>query len=165
MRREIAAALQARLKPKVQSRLIAVHMLLSGQPIDDAAASARVRPNAVKGWLRVLARDGIVPTLARWEGQGQARPRKLDADAVALRELAAKEKNPRIRKRMLALACVAEGMSTYDAAARTGLDHWSITKRIKRFQKEGFAAFQDKKIAGRPRKLSARNLRNFAVKS
>jgi transposase len=64
---------------------------------------------------------------------------------------------------MLALACVAEGMSTYDAAARAGLDHWSITKRIKRFQTEGFAAFQDRKIGGRPLKLDAAQLQELRI--
>ena len=48
---------------------------------------------------------------------------------------------------MLALACVADGMSTYDAEASTGLGHWFfIAKRIKRFQKEGVAGFHDRKI-------------------
>ena len=96
-----------------------------------------------------------MPTLARWEGQDQARPRKLDADAMVLRELAAEEINPRIRKRMLALACVAEGMSPHAASMSMGLNHQAIAARMRRFGKEGIAAFQDRKIAGRPRKLSA----------
>jgi len=52
-------------------------------------------------------------------------------------------------------------MSTYDADARVGLNHGAITARIKRFQKEGVAAFQDRKIAGRPRKLTNAQFREL----
>jgi len=155
MRREIASALERHLKPQVRSRLVAIDMLLSGQPKEDAAACALVRPNTVTDWLRVVGRDGILPTLARWEGRRQPRPPQLDADAVALRELAAKEGNPRIRKRMLALACVAEGISPFAASVTAGLNHGAIIKRIKRFQQEGVAGIQDRKIVGRRHKLSS----------
>lgn len=153
-RREIAAALERQLKPQVRSRLVAIDVVLSGQSIDTAAASALVQPNTVKAWLRVVIRDGIMLTLARWEGQGQVCPRQLDADPAALRELAAKERNPRIRKRMLALACVAEDMTPHAASMSSGLDHRAIAARMRHFRKEGVAAFQDRKIGGRPHKLS-----------
>jgi exodeoxyribonuclease X len=156
-RRQIAAALAGPLKPQVRARLIAVDTVLSGRLIDEAAASAGVIPDTVRSWLRVLTYDGIAATLGRWEGQGK--PRQLDADPVALRELAAKEMNPRIRKRILALACVAEGMSPLDAAVSVGLQHGTVLRRMKRFREEGIAAFQDPKSAGRPRKLTSAELK------
>jgi transposase len=162
-RRQIATALAGPLKPQVRARLIAIDRVLSGRPIDEVAASARVLPNAVKSWLRTVTYGGIAPTLARWEGQGKPRPRQVDADPVALRELAAKETNPRIRKRVLALACVAEGMGVYDAEVKVGLNRSAITKRVRRFREEGIAAFQDRKIGGRPRKLSAAQFQELRI--
>ena len=80
---------------------------------------------------------------------------------MTLRELAAKESNPRIRKRMLALACVAEGMSTCDAEVKAGLNHEAITKRVRRFREEDIAAFYDREPRGRPRKLTASQLQEL----
>ena len=157
-RRQIATALAGPLKPQVRARLIAIDTALSGRPIDEVAASARVLPNAVKSWLRAVTYHSIAPTLARWEGRGKPRPRLLDADPVALRELAARERNPRIRKRMLAIVCVAEGMSPLDAAVSVGLQHDTVLRSMKRFRGEGVAAFQDRKIAGRPHKLNPAQL-------
>lgn len=158
-RREIAAALKRSLKPQVRSRLAAIEMVLSGEPIDDAAVSARVRPNTVKAWLRAVTYDGFARTLARWEGVGaKVHPRLLDANPTALRELAAREENTRVRKRMLALAYVAEGMNPHAAGLSAGLVHQAIRKWIERFQKEGIAGLRDRKIAGRPHKLSRAQL-------
>jgi transposase len=157
-RRQIATALSGPLKPEVRARLIAVDTVLSGRRIEEAAASASVFPGTVRSWLRVVTYDGIAATLARWEGRGNLRPRQLDADPVALRELAGKEMNWRIRKRMLALACVAEGMGLLDAAVSAGLSHMTVIKSMKRFREEGVAAFQDPKSAGRPPKLTSTDL-------
>ena len=153
-RRAIAAALARPLGANVRLRLLAVEMVLSGRPIDEVARTVHVLPGAVRTWLRDVSRDGFAPTLARWEGQGKPRPRQLNADPVALRELAAKEMNPRVRRRMLALACVAEGMSPLDAAVSAGLNHGTVLKSMKRFREEGISAFGDKKHSARARKLS-----------
>ena len=162
-RREIAAALKRPLKPQVRSRLVVIDRALSGEPINDAAAGARVRPNTLKAWLRVVTYDGIARTLARWEGDAvRVRPRLVDADPVSLRELAAKERNPRIRKRMLALAYVADGKSPHDAGMRSGLAHNAVPKWIARFRKEGVAGLRDRTIAGRPHKLNRAQLEEVA---
>jgi transposase len=153
-RRQIATALMQPLKPQVRARLVAVDLVLSGKPMAEVAASAQVLPNAVRTWLRVISRSGVDASVARWQVDRRLRPGKLDVEPATLHELAAKEINPRVRKRIRALACVAEGMSSYDAEVKTGLNHWAIIKRVGRFREEGVAAFQDKKIAGRPRKLS-----------
>src|SRR5262245_23350539 len=80
---------------------------LAGEPPEEVSASVIVQPRTVKAWLRAVTRDGFVPMLAKWEARREPRPRQLDADPVAFREPGAKEKNPRIRKRVLALAYVA----------------------------------------------------------
>ena len=83
-----------------------------------------------------------------------SRPRMLDADAMELRELAAKATNPRLKKRFLALADLADGKGLYDAAANSGLTHTSIEKWMRRrFQEGGAAAIR--KDQGRPSKIKS----------
>ena len=136
-RAEIAAALKRRPNWLMRLRLIAVEMALSGRPLDEAAASANVQIPTLKAWLGLITRAGILRALEKWEGHG--RPRKLDADAMALREEARKQQNPRIRKRILALACIADGMSVDDTSAQVGINHSVIYTWIRRFQTEGIA--------------------------
>jgi len=157
-RRDIAAVLQQPLKSQVRVRLTAIDAVLSGLPIEEAAATARVLPDAVRRWLRVVSREGIDAAVDGWRIDRRLRPGRLDVDPATLHELAAKEKNPRIRKQMLALARVAEGMSPLDAAVSVGLQHGTVLRRMKRFREEGIAAFQDPKSAGRPHKLTLTEL-------
>jgi len=153
-RRQIAAALARQLKSQVRERLTAIDAVLSGRSMDEAAASARVLPDAVTRWLRVISRDGVDAAVAGWQIDRRLRPGKLDVDPTMLHELAAKEINPRIRKRIQALAYVAEGMSPLDAAVKMKVAHSAVLARVKRFQEEGFAAFQDRPPFGRPTKLT-----------
>jgi transposase len=129
--------------------------VLSGHPVDAAAARALVLPNAVRSWLRLVARLGIGAALAKWEAgaQAKARPRLLQADPAWFRELAAKEKNPPRRKQMLALALVAEGISPHAAALAVGASHQAVYKRLERYRTEGTAAFHDGERYGLARKL------------
>jgi transposase len=89
------------------------------------------------------------------------RPGKLNADPATLHELAAQEIDPRVRRRIRALACIAEGMSTYDAEAEARLGHASITNRVRRFQEEGVAGFGDRQPFGRPAKLTDAQLQEL----
>ena len=93
-RRAIAVALERPLRHQVRSRLLAVDLVLSGHAVEDAAARAVVLPRTVQQWLRFITYVGIDAALRRWEARGQnkAPPERLDADPVALRDLAAKEK-------------------------------------------------------------------------
>jgi transposase len=142
--RAIAAALQRPLRHQIRTRLAAIDMVLSGRPIEEATASARVLSNTVRAWVRLFARLGIEQLLAKWEGLDRLRPPQIDADPAALRELAAKERRQPRRKQMLALALVAEGMSPHAAALAAGANYASVLKRMRRFQKEGISAFHDK---------------------
>jgi transposase len=158
-RREIEAALKRRPERRMRQRLLAIHAALSGKPVEEAAALAVVRTNTVRDWLHLVRRDGIVQTLERWEKRPS--PHTLDADGLELRELAAKEKDLHVRKRMLALACVVDGMSLEDAAASTGLGPCAIRKRMRRFQDEGVAACYDTKPCGRPTRLTVSQLQEL----
>jgi transposase len=129
-------------------------MALSGRPVEEAAASANVVPHSVKHWLRMVRQRGIVDVLEAWEPPVKAR--KLSADAMALRELAAKERSPRIRKRFLALADLADGKCIHDASMSSGMSHPAIEKWIGRFEEGGAAAIR--KERGRPSKLSQAQL-------
>src|SRR5262249_44711886 len=127
------------------------------KPIEAAAILAQVRVDTVDAWLRRVTHEGIAPFL----GKRAPPPRKLDADPSTFRKLAAKEKNPRVRKRMLALACMAEGMGFYDAEVRSGLTRVMIKKRIERFRREGIAAFEDGENVGRQKRLDASGLKEL----
>src|SRR5262249_17251944 len=114
----------------------------------------------VRTWLRRVTHDGIAQLL----GRSKPPPRRLDADPSPLRALAAKERDPRVRKRMLALACMAEGMGFYYAEGRSGLNREMFKERLERFQREGAGAFRDGKDFGRPKKLSRAGLRRLCRK-
>jgi len=150
-RQEIAAALKRRPEWQLRLRLVAIDLALAGKPYEDAAAAANVQPGALKHWMRRIRQRGIVEMLQCWERP--ARARELDADAMTLRELAKRETSPRVRKRFLALAEVADGKGLYDASVNSGLERNSIEKWIKRFQKEGVSALR--KNEGRAFRLNA----------
>jgi transposase len=145
-RRVIAAALKRPLPHQVRTRLAAIDMVLSGHMVEEAAARALVMPKTVQQWVRFITYVGIDAALARWEASPQPKPRPhfLHADPVAFRELAAKEKKQPRRKQMVALALVAEGVSPHAAALAAGANYQAVLRRIRRFQKEGIAAFHDK---------------------
>jgi transposase len=143
-RRGIASALARPLKPEVRTRLAAVDGVLAGRSIEDAAASARVLPATVRSWLRLVARNGVIRALARWERKDQPRHAQLGADPADLRDLAATEKKQPLRRQMLALALVAEGASPHAAALAAAADYGAVRRRVRRFRNEGIAAFRDK---------------------
>jgi transposase len=82
---------------------------------------------------------------------------------MALRELASKETNLRVRKRMLALAFVADGMTPFAAAASAGLTRNAVVASIKRFQEQGLAGVRDRNVPGRPRKLNDAQLHELRL--
>lgn len=154
VRQEIAAALKRQPNWRLRLRLVAIDTALSGRPAEEAAACAHVQLHTLNRWMGMVRQRGIVEVLQQWETP--ARPLKLNADAMTLRDLAAREKNPRIRKRFLALADVADGKNFYDAAASSGLDRTAIAKWIKRFEEGGPDAIRKKE--GRAPKLTRTQL-------
>lgn len=133
---EIDRALKRRPHWRLRKKLDALRLALNGK-LDEAAASAHVCTTTVEGWLHSIRRSGIAAFLAKSELKSYA-PR-LDIDAAALREQAARECNPRIRKRMLAVAYVAEGMGHYDAGVAAGLLHGTVMLWVERVRANGVA--------------------------
>ena len=80
-----------------------------------------------------------------------------------MRALATAEKNPSIRKRIFAVAHLAEGMPVYDAAAGARLSTDTVYTALRRFQREGIAAFRNKRSAGRRVRLTSDQLEDVAA--
>jgi transposase len=170
--KEVRAALHREKRPSIRKRLLAIRAILAGKSVRQAQEIANASRGGVDRWLRHARQGGIQALvrvgrgscqMGRQETHDPPRPPKVNADPAALREMAAREKNPRVRKRMLALACVAEGMSPLAAAVKTKVAHSAVLARVKRFQKEGIAAFQDKRPFGRPRKLTEAQLQELRL--
>lgn len=142
-RRDIQTALAGPLAGRQRQRLAAMQFALSGQ-IHQAAAAAHVKLTTVARWLFKLRRHGITPFLPR-DRQPVV---QFSADVDQLRALAAAEKNPNIRKRILAVAYLAQGMSVYDAAAAARVSTDTVYVAMRRFQREGSAAFRNKPSPG-----------------
>ncbi len=136
-REQIAKALKRRPTWRMRRRLEAVDFVFGGGSLEDAAASAGVRPSAVRKWLNAIHHKGIAGFLEQSEGRTSS-PR-LDIDAAALHERAAQEWNPRIRKRMLAVAYVADGMGYYDAGVAAGLNHPAVMRWVARVRQGGIS--------------------------
>ena len=148
-RQSIEATLVRPLGRSQRQRLTAIQLALQGQ-LQDAATRAGVRPATVSGWLRQIRRHGLTHFLAQCPG----RPSDLHADLAQLNALATAEKNPNVRKRILALAYVAAGVPVYDAAITARLAPETVYTTIRRFRSEGAAAFRNKPGIGRRVKLA-----------
>lgn len=158
MRREIEAALTGPLAGSQRQRLAAIPFALCGQ-IHLAAAAAHVKPRTVVGWLFKLRRHDITPFLPKV--RRAALP--FRADAAHLRALAAAEKNPNIRRRILALSYVALGVPIYDAAIAARVSTRTVYTAMRRFQREGIAAFHNKPCLGGRVRLTPDQLKTVAA--
>ena len=143
MRAEIAAVLKRRLRRRLRLRLSAIDAALAGEPLAIAAALIHIKPRTLKTWLGTIRKHGIAPLLAKWEPFQTTQP-KFNVDPATLRAHAASEKNPHIRKRFLALACLAEGFSIDDAAVRVGISTPTVRTSLQRFQQGGIDAIRSK---------------------
>ena len=117
---------------------------LSPEQIREAAAAAHVEPKTVARWVRKVHHHGIKPFLPQ-----DRRVPSLRADVAQLRALAAAEKNPNIRKRIVALTHVAAGMPVYDAAIAARSDPSTVYATMRRFEREGVASLRNKPCLGR----------------
>ena len=78
-----------------------------------------------------------------------------DVSAAELRAMARESRDSRQCRRLLALAAVAEGRSRSEAAALGGMDRQTLPDWVRRFNAEGAAGLLDRKLGGRPSKLTA----------
>lgn len=84
-----------------------------------------------------------------------------DYDAPTLRSFARKSRDTRQARRLLALACVYDGMSRADAARAGGMDRQSLRDWVHRFNEAGPEGLFDRWVA-RPRRLNAAQLAELA---
>jgi transposase len=165
-RREVEAALRREPRERIRRRLVAIRAILQGKSKRQAYEAANATRGSLDRWLKQLREGGLQALVLERRAGRHATPSvekpprlpKVNADPKTLRELAARERNPRIRKRMLALACVAEGTSPLTVAVKMKVAHSVVLERVRRFQEEGLAGLQDRPPFGRPRKLTATQL-------
>ena len=86
---------------------------------------------------------------------GKALGLRDDYDALSLRFLARKAKDARVARRLLALACVYDGMNRSAAAKAGGMDRQSLRDWVIAFNAKGPDGLGDGKRSGAPAKLNA----------
>jgi transposase len=86
---------------------------------------------------------------------GRALALRDDYDAGSLRLLARKAKDSRVSRRLLALACVYDGMDRSTAAKAGGMDRQSLRDWVIAFNANGPDGLRDGKRSGAPSKLNA----------
>ena len=81
-------------------------------------------------------------------------PVRQDSDAQGLRLLAGLEKAGKVVRRLLGIAHILDGRSRQEAAELVGLAPRDLTWAVKRYNAEGVAGLRDRKIPGRPSRLT-----------
>jgi len=81
-------------------------------------------------------------------------PVRQDSDAQGLRLLAGLEKAGKVVRRLLGIAHILDGRSRQEAAELVGLAPRDLTRAVKRYNAEGVAGLRDRKIPGRPSRLT-----------
>src|SRR5689334_15824242 len=77
---------------------------------------------------------------------------RKEPGAVELRREAARCRDARAARRMLALALVLEGASRAEAARAAGMDRQTLRDWVRRYNEEGLAGLRDRRRPGpRPR--------------
>ena len=85
-----------------------------------------------------------------------------DYDAVQLRDLARRSRDPRQLRRLLALAAVYDGMSRAEAARVGGMDRQTLRDWAHRFNEAGPEGLRDHPRSGRPRQLTDSQMKELA---
>ncbi len=88
-------------------------------------------------------------------------PLRDDFDALTVRRLANQTKNSRQARRLLALACVYDGMSRADAARAGSMDRQTLRDWVHRFNNEGPDGLLDRRPQ-RARRLDGEQLAELA---
>lgn len=81
-------------------------------------------------------------------------PVRQDKDAKRLRLLARLEKVGKVVRRLLGIANILDGRGREESAELVGLAPRDLTRAVKRYNAEGVAGLHDRKIPGRPSKLT-----------
>src|SRR5579862_236214 len=78
-----------------------------------------------------------------------------DLSAAVLRQHAKREKNPRVARRMMAIANALDGMSRELSARLAGMDRQALRDWVVRYNEAGLAGLRDRWGPDRPRELAA----------
>lgn len=78
---------------------------------------------------------------------------RADLSSEELRRLARLEPDPRVVRRLLALANALEGMSRAEAARAAGMDRQTLRDWVIRYNRDGVAGLADERREGRPCRL------------
>lgn len=84
-----------------------------------------------------------------------AKPIRDDVSARDIRGLAKRERDGRVKARLLAIAACQEGMSRKEAAALTGMSRNVLRIWIDRYNARGLAGLRDRKSPGRTPRIPA----------
>lgn len=79
---------------------------------------------------------------------------RQDHSVSELRREAARAKDGKAARRMLALALVLEGKSRAEAAEQCGMDRQTLRDWVHRYNEEGLAGLCDRPLSGRPPRLT-----------
>jgi transposase len=87
---------------------------------------------------------------------------RMEFSAAQLRQEAARTRDAKASRRMLALALVLEGRSRTEAAQSCGMDRQTLRDWVHRYNAEGLDGLYDRPLPGRPPMLDAAQLRALA---
>lgn len=87
---------------------------------------------------------------------------RTELTAPELRLAAARTKDARASRRMLAIALVLEGMDRTTAARTCGMDRQTLRDWVHRYNAEGLAGLSNRRGTGRPRRLTPEQMTELA---
>jgi transposase len=88
---------------------------------------------------------------------------RRELSAAELRREAARAKDAKALRRMLALAFVLDGRSRTEAAESCGMDRQTLRDWVHRYNEEGLAGLADRPLPGRTPMLDADQMRDLAA--
>ncbi len=88
---------------------------------------------------------------------------RRELSAADLRREAARAKDAKASRRMLALAFVLDGRTRTEAAESCGMDRQTLRDWVHRYNEEGLAGLIDRPLPGRTPMLSAEQMRELAT--
>jgi transposase len=133
LRAEIRVQLAQKQSVIDRSRLAAAERILAGDSVEAVAQYTGISVLRLRRWMRRLRRGGV----AALRVTPAPKAPLLQADAAALRALAAKPEHRQIAKVLVALAHLAEGSSSFDAATRAGIAQVTLQKSLAIFREKG----------------------------
>ena len=81
-------------------------------------------------------------------------PIRQDLSAAELRDLARKESDARVSRRLLGLAMALDGIGRGEAARQAGMDRQALRDWVMRYNAEGIDGLRDRGRSGRPALLA-----------